>query len=123
VSGKFVYVAGPLTKGDQLLNVRNAVLVGERLRAAGMHPFVPHLSALWHMITPVEYEGWMTLDFAWIEHCDALLRIPGESSGADREVVHAFARGIPVFLDEGELIAWAQGIDARHGDDGNGGHG
>ena len=100
-----VYVAGPISKGDMFLNVRAGVLAGEELRAAGFHPFVPHLSALWQMIYPVDYEGWMRLDFAWVERCDALLRLPGESSGADREVAHAEAHGVPVFYDVAALRA------------------
>jgi hypothetical protein len=108
MSRRFVYVAGPITKGDQFLNVRNGILVGEALRALGFCPFVPHLSALWQMVWPVDYEGWMTLDFAWIERCDALLRMPGESPGADREVAHAKSLGIPVFHSDAELIAWAR---------------
>jgi hypothetical protein len=35
-------------------------------------------------------------------HCDAVLRLPGESTGADQDVEIASARGIPVYhaLDE-----------------------
>jgi hypothetical protein len=101
---KYVYVAGPISKGDQFMNVRNAILVGERLRAAGLVPFVPHLSALWNLIVPVGYEDWMALDFSWIERCDAVLRMDGESSGADREVVFTNELGKPVFYSEEELL-------------------
>lgn len=34
-----------------------------------------------------------------LERCDALLRIPGESRGADLDVARARALGIPVFTD------------------------
>jgi hypothetical protein len=106
-----VYVAGPISRfpagGSQFDNVREGVLVGERLRAAGLAPLVPHLSALWQMLAPVPYEGWMSLDFAWIERCDALLRMPGDSPGADREVAHAEDIGVPVFYTEADLLKWA----------------
>ena len=102
---KYIYVAGPISKGDQFMNVRNAILLGEQLRALGYIPFVPHLSALWNLIVPVGYEDWMSLDFAWIERCDALFRQAGESSGADREVVFAFGLGRPVFATIEELEA------------------
>lgn len=102
-----IYIAGPITNGDQFVNCRNAILAGEQLRVAGHAPYVPHLSSLWQMIAPVDYEGWMLLDFAWIERCDALLRIPGESSGADREMEHARAKGIPVFLSIKSVLEWA----------------
>jgi hypothetical protein len=32
-----------------------------------------------------------------LEHCDAVLRLPGESTGADRDVAIARERGLPVF--------------------------
>ena len=32
-----------------------------------------------------------------IEHCDALLRLPGASKGADDDVIQAQSRGIPVY--------------------------
>ena len=37
-----------------------------------------------------------------LEHCDAVLRLPGESTGADQDVAIAHRRGIPVYheLDE-----------------------
>ena len=108
----YVYIAGPISRfpagGSQFLNIREGVLLGERLRAAGLVPFVPHLSALWEMISPVPYEGWMEQDFAWIERCDALLRMPGESSGADREVAHAEDIGKMVFYNERDLLTWAE---------------
>lgn len=108
-----MYVAGPISRfapgGSQFLNAREGVLVAERLRAAGLVPFCPHLSALWELITPVPYEAWMELDFAWIERCDALLRMPGESPGADREVAFAREHGVEVFDNEPELLAWALG--------------
>jgi hypothetical protein len=111
---KFVYVAGPISKGDMFLNVREGILTAERLRDAGLFPFCPHLSGLWQMVHPVGYEAWMTLDFAWIARCDALLRMPGESPGADREVAHARKLGIPVFTNEIDLLDWALGREAVH---------
>ena len=32
-----------------------------------------------------------------LEHCDAVLRLPGESTGADQDVAIARRRGIPVY--------------------------
>jgi hypothetical protein len=92
-----VYVAGPLTGGDMLDNVRNAVEAGDRLVKSGFAPLVPHLCVLAHWICPRPYESWMAQDLAWVGNADAVLRLPGESSGADREVAHARKNGIPVF--------------------------
>lgn len=105
---KRIYVAAPYTYGDVVVNVRAAVLCGTELMELGFTPFVPHLYHLWHTITPRGYEDWMTLCLSWLETCDAVLRLPGDSKGADREVARAGELGIPVFHDIRSLI------EARH---------
>jgi hypothetical protein len=32
-----------------------------------------------------------------LQHCDAVLRLPGESTGADQDVAIALSRGLPVY--------------------------
>lgn len=100
-----VYVAGPLSK-DVIGGTAKAMEVGTRLLDDGFAPYVPHLSTFWCIAQPRPYETWMELDFAWIEACDALLRLEGESAGADREVLHAVKLGIPVFYSLDTLYAW-----------------
>lgn len=92
-----VYVAGPMTKGDYLLNVRAAIDAAAILRGLGFFPYMPQMTTLWHLVAPREYEDWMVQDFEWLEACHALLRLPGVSAGADREVAHAKIHGIPSF--------------------------
>jgi hypothetical protein len=74
----------------------------------GFVPFVPHLSALWDIVdgesSPITYDDWLKYDFAWIDCCDALLRMPGESRGADMEVEYARSKGIPVSYSIADLI-------------------
>lgn len=106
---RYVYVSGPLTIGDQAVNVRQAILAAEVLRGAGLAPFVPHLTWLAHIVSPAPYETWMTDDFAWLEKCDALLRLPGESSGADRELALAMKLGLPVF--EGDAFSFLNWLE------------
>ena len=102
---RYVYVAGPITKGNQFVNVRNAFIAARRLRDAGFWCFVPHKSLLDEIATgESHYEVWMEEDLAWIERSNALYRLPGESSGSDREVAHARGRGIPVFFDIKDLL-------------------
>jgi uncharacterized protein DUF4406 len=96
---KKVYVAGPYTKGDVAVNVRRAIEVGTELFDLGYIPFIPHLTHFWHLVTPKPYETWLDIDNEWLPTCDALLRIPGESSGADKEVALAHKLGIPVYFD------------------------
>lgn len=106
---KRVYVAGPITKGDYMMNVRKAIDAAHEIRELGLLPYVPHLSAMWHLVYPREYEDWMEQDFAWVEQCHALFRVAGESSGADREMEFARSKNIPVFESIEHLKVWAVG--------------
>lgn len=99
-----IYVAGPYTKGDVAMNVRTALEAGERLTARGLAVFIPHLTHFWHFAFPHPYEFWLAQDDQILYRCDAVLRIPGESSGADKEVATAGGLKIPVFTDEAELL-------------------
>lgn len=38
-----------------------------------------------------------------LAHCDAVLRLPGESAGADEDVATARRRGLPVYFDVSEI--------------------
>lgn len=102
-----VYCAGPLTTGNTLVNVRNAICTATTLLKRGYAPYLPHLTALWEIASPKEftYEDWMSLDCEWLGACDVLLRLPGESPGSDREVQLAMKMGIPVFLSLDTLTA------------------
>jgi hypothetical protein len=92
-----IYVAGPYTKGDVALNVRNAFEAASRLADLGFAPFVPHSTHFWHMMFPLPYDFWLALDNQFLPFCEAVLRLPGESNGADKEVKLAQEKGIPIF--------------------------
>lgn len=98
-----IYIAGPYTKGDVAVNVRNAILAANELRDLGFFPFIPHLSHYWHTLCPRPYEDWLAMDMEWLAACDALLRLPGESSGADKEVEWCIQNERPVFYSIEEL--------------------
>jgi hypothetical protein len=91
-----IYVAGPYTKGDVVINVREAIYAGNNLRALGHTPFIPHLTHFWHFLIPHEIDYWYAYDMEWLELCDAVLRLPGESKGADEEVRRAQELGKPI---------------------------
>lgn len=103
---KKVYVAGPYSKGDVAVNVREAIRVGDVLHTLGFVPYIPHFTHFWHMLFPKPYEQWLEYDNHWIPCCDALLRIPGDSGGADKEADLARSLGIPVFFTVEDLIRW-----------------
>ena len=95
----YVYVAGPLTHGNQQANIAAAVSAARRLMEAGLHPFVPHLSWFADLIKPMPYAEWLAYDLEWVKRCDAVLRLPGFSPGAEQECSEARFLGIPVFYD------------------------
>lgn len=97
MSKPLVYVAGPYSS-DPPHNTRRAIAVGTRLIQEGVvAPIIPHLTMLWDMLTPMPYDEWLAYDRDVLVRCDAVLRLPGESSGADTEVALADELGIPVF--------------------------
>lgn len=100
---RFIYVAGPYTNGDVGENVRNAILAGDRLLDKGYLPYIPHLTHFWHLLSPKDYCVWTSMDLAWLDKCDAILRLPGESKGADFEVNCAMLSGMPVYYSLEEI--------------------
>lgn len=105
-----VFISGPYTQGNQMENMRAALDAAEKCLDAGLAPFVPHLSGFWHFVYPHEYETWMVYDFAWLELCDLVLRLPGESDGADREVNLARSCNIPVLYSVEEVEAFVDRV-------------
>lgn len=102
---KRIYVAGPYTKPEPIENTRRAIAAGERLVALGFTPFIPHLTMLWNLVLSHPPEFWYDYDNQWLAACDAVLRLPGESVGADNEVALAESLGIPVFHSLNDLVA------------------
>lgn len=100
-----VYIAGPYTSGDVAVNVRAAYEAANRLADAGFAPYVPHATHFWHMLFPRPYNFWLELDSKFLPVCEAVLRLPGASNGADGEVKQAEELGIPVFDDVRALVA------------------
>lgn len=103
---KWIYIAGPYTNPDPVLNTRNAILAGQRMYEAGLFPVIPHLSLLHHLVIPQPLEFWYNFDLNLLTRCDALLRLPGASTGSDKEVDFAEHLSIPVFYDESQAILY-----------------
>jgi len=100
---KKIYIASPYTKGDVALNVKRQITCADNLINLGFAPYVPNLTHFQHMLFPRPYNDWLDLDFEWIKVCDALLRLDGESNGADKEVEFAKGNNIHVFYSIDEL--------------------
>jgi len=103
---KLVYIAGPYTNGSVEDNVRAAVLMGDVLARQGHAVYIPHLMHHWNKEIPHVYTFWMIICLEIVSRCDAVLRLPGESLGADLECDRAKACGIPVFKTIEELNYW-----------------
>lgn len=101
-----VYIAGPYTLGDTAINVRVAIMAADQLLRKGHAPFIPHMSHFWHMMYPHKYETWLWYDMEWLKVCGAVVRLPGESMGADGEVAWAKQKGIPVFDSVDAFLTW-----------------
>lgn len=131
-----IYIAGPIRLGDLCENINQATAAFVALANAGFAPHCPHwsvyckpafrFSGLWPEMQPPDYCGdvlceatvdgtkgpptidWLTIDRQWLLMADALLRLPGESKGADQEVVWAKGAGIPVFESVEAVVAYFQ---------------
>lgn len=101
-----IYIAGPYTKGDVAMNVKEAINVADHVLRFNMIPYIPHLTHFWHLTSPKRYEEWLEYDNVFLLKCDAVLRIPGESNGADKEVALATGNKIPVFYTFNELVRY-----------------
>lgn len=99
---RYIYIAAPYTS-DPDFNVGAAIKVAETLIEKGYIPFVPHLCHIWDQISHHDYEYWMEYVMAWLKKCDAVLRVPGHSLGADREVELANELGKTVYFNLEEL--------------------
>lgn len=98
-----IFISGPYSKGDVAVNVKEAIHVGDYVARLGHVPFIPHLTHFWHMLIPHEYAFWIAQDLEWLESCDALLRLSGESAGADGEVEKAKELGMPIYYSVFEV--------------------
>ena len=125
-------MAGPISKGDLHHNLCQAVNVSRVLIRLGYAVFTPQLSMFMgadhkyqrygndytytahadptaQMNEGISHGEWLDMDFAWIEVSDCLLRLPGESKGADLEVDWAEKIRKPVFSSVAELREFFEG--------------
>ena len=98
-----IYIAGPVTIGNRTLNIRAALDAAEAVLKKGHVPFIPHLFEVWDLVYPHGYDTLMMMCLEWVDACDAVYRIPGESSGADREVMRAEGRAMFIYYDINDI--------------------
>lgn len=108
-----VYISGPISKGDPAHNYDQASAMHRRLIIAGFAPINPVLTITLPWEAEVEHATWIDCDLPLVECADALIRLPGESAGADAEVEHARSLGIPVYLEFSDLVDDRDNIPTR----------
>lgn len=111
---KLVYVAGPYTTPDPVANTRKSILLADAMYMESdgeLVPVIPHLSLVCDLVAPHSWEHWLAYDFKILSRCDCMLRIPGESPGADAEAEFAEMNGIPVFDSIVAIQVWLREQD------------
>ena len=91
-----VYIASPYTVGDTAANVALQIEAAHRLMDMGLCPIAPLLSHFLHIHKQRPYQDWIRIDDELVLRSDIVLRLGGESPGANREVQLARANGILV---------------------------
>jgi hypothetical protein len=110
---KHLYLAGPYTRPDPIVNTNAAIRLATKLFERHLFiPHVPHLTLLWHMVTPRPIDFWYLLDTHHLSICQAVMRLPGDSTGADREMEAAYDFGLEVIefstLTDDEQAIWTE---------------
>lgn len=98
-----VFISSPFSIGDKADNVFAQLKAANQLMNYGFVPFVPLLSYYQDISFPRPYQDWIDNDLEWLRVCDVVLRLPGESKGADGEVQEAIRLGIQVVYSIEEL--------------------
>lgn len=92
-----VYISGPITLGDTAANVHQAMKAFDQLMGWGYAPYCPHWSHYQAIAFPRKWGDWLDLDKEWLPLCDVMLRLPGDSRGADREEGWAHEIPMPIY--------------------------
>jgi len=105
---KKVYISSAFTRGWQIHNMRNQMLMAFELKKLGFLPFIPLLFPFFEFAIGNQFSDREMLDWelSYIPVCDMLVRVRFKdengieipSSGADEEVAEARKNNIPVFI-------------------------
>lgn len=92
-----VYISGPITKGNKTTNFSQACYAQELLMQSGLFSVVnPMLTMLLPQESNITWDCWLATDLDIIKRVDLVVRLPGESRGADCECEYAREIGVPV---------------------------
>lgn len=102
-----VYISGPITLGVPEHNFFQADRMFGELVQHGYAPYNPMLTMKSMHAETIPWHKWIELCCEWVPACDAVLRLPGVSRGAEVECLLAQQHGLPVFHDIETLNRWA----------------
>jgi hypothetical protein len=100
----YIFVSCPYSD-NPAANVRKAIDVCEELMNMGYFPIAPNIWHFHDIIHPHHYSVWLDTALAWIEKCDAVLKL-GDSNGTQKEEMHAKEHEIPVFGEITKLCTY-----------------
>ena len=104
-----IYISGPISNGGRLpeavqfANARVAMATADELFKLEMAPCVPHLFLYMNEFYPQTWQTYVDAGLSLLSGCDAVLRLPGESRGADIECLRAVDLRIPVYTSMAAL--------------------
>ena len=107
-----LYLSTPITLGNRTMNFATACNTQTELMRLGFAVLNPALSGQHPDAWNIPHDTWMENDYPWVAVADVVLRLPGESKGADMETRFAESLGIPVIHRYHDLLAWKQTWEA-----------
>ena len=108
-----VFIAGPYNDFapediiDQ--NIERAVGIAQELMRQGHQVYCPHaMTGDWEHVPGIDREMFLALHSSFIEHwAEAILRLPGDSPGADAEMKLAAGLGLRIFPYPTKKMQWS----------------
>jgi len=114
-----LYLAGPITQGDEAENFERFAAAHHKLMSAGFAVLNPGLTMKLPEHEQHSHFEWLECCMPWVDSADVLVRLPGSSLGAAQEQIRADLVGVQVLEDVDqacELIKnqglWCQGAES-----------
>ena len=109
-----VYLACPVTLGDREHNFRQASDMHLELMTNGFAVLNPALTMRLPWAWDRPHAEWLECCLPWVAVADVVLRLPGESKGADMECDFATVNGKRVFTTAGDLYSYFRRYLEKH---------
>lgn len=87
-----------------MAHLAEALQAMRELMRLGYAPFTPQLTFFLEPFMQADHDTWLSIDLPWVAVADAVIRLPGESRGADVEVEQAHLFNVPVFYSIPALL-------------------